>query len=114
MRRAGLTGSSIGESGDEGERRMEGDWTVETAELITSPRRPREETAEEQLLRRRRREAVVVSDGGQPLGREDIIQREATGGRDEAEADSRRLTDQANRDDENAHVPGWRSWIPWR
>lgn len=41
----------------------------------SSPRRHREGNAEEQALRRRRREAMVLSEGGRPLGRDDIIQR---------------------------------------
>lgn len=40
-----------------------------------SSRRFQEGSAEEQALRRRRREAMVLSEGGRPLGRDDIIQR---------------------------------------
>lgn len=40
----------------------------------SSSRRPLEGSAEEQALRRRRREAMVLSEGGRPLGRDDIIQ----------------------------------------
>lgn len=38
-------------------------------------RRLRDESAEEQALRRRRREAMVLSEGGRPLGQDNIIQR---------------------------------------
>lgn len=38
------------------------------------PRRLQPGTVEEQRLRRRRREAMVLSEGGRPLGRDDIIQ----------------------------------------
>lgn len=41
----------------------------------SSSRRPQDGNAEEQALRRRRREAMVLSEGGRPLGRDDIIQR---------------------------------------
>lgn len=41
----------------------------------SSSRRPLDGNTEEQALRRRRREAMVLSEGGRPLGREDIIQR---------------------------------------
>ncbi|KAL1960791.1 hypothetical protein VTO42DRAFT_6621 [Malbranchea cinnamomea] len=40
---------------------------------VTSTRRQNEASAEEQALRRRRREAMVLSEGGRPLGQEDII-----------------------------------------
>ena len=56
-------------------------------------RRPRRrqtavDSEEEQAIRRRRREAMVLSDGGGPLGQENIIQREDTTN-DSTEADPR-------------------------
>lgn len=54
-------------------------WMVDGEETAgtfrTAPRRPQEGSLEEQALRRRRREAMVLSEGGHPLGRDDIIQR---------------------------------------
>ncbi|KAH0499466.1 hypothetical protein TgHK011_006663 [Trichoderma gracile] len=41
-------------------------------------RRTREHSAEEQRLRRQHREAMVLNDGTRPLGREDIIERDAS------------------------------------
>ncbi|KAL9484607.1 hypothetical protein ACSS6W_003396 [Trichoderma asperelloides] len=41
-------------------------------------RRAREHSAEEQRLRRQHREAMVLNDGTRPLGREDIIERDAS------------------------------------
>lgn len=78
MRLAGLTGSSIGETGDEyiGVIGLEEAMVMEES-LAT--RRLRDDTLEERMIRRRRREAIVVSDGRQPLGRGDIIQRHGTG-----------------------------------
>ena len=45
------------------------DWNVAGVPRV------HEESVEEQALRRRRREAMVISDDGEPLGRENIIQR---------------------------------------
>ena len=42
-------------------------------------RRRRDESLEEQALRRRRREAMVLSEGGRPLGQDNIIQRPVNG-----------------------------------
>lgn len=41
----------------------------------SSSRRFQEGSPEDQALRRRRREAMVLSEGGRPLGNDDIIQR---------------------------------------
>ncbi|KAH6606590.1 hypothetical protein Trco_005743 [Trichoderma cornu-damae] len=41
-------------------------------------RRTREHSAEEQRLRRQHRQAMVLNDGTRPLGREDIIERDAS------------------------------------
>lgn len=73
MRLAGLTGSSIGESEDDDDRKTGMD------DEIVVVRRRRNDTPEERRIRRRRREAIVVSDGRQPLGRGDIIERWGTG-----------------------------------
>ena len=82
LRNYGLVGSAIGETDDDfdGDIAMIfGEDTAGATSLqsgTTSGRRVREESMEEQALRRRRREAMVLSEGGRPLGREDIIQRE--------------------------------------
>ena len=44
-------------------------------ERRTPRRRANADSEEEQAIRRRRREAMVLSDGGAPLGQENIIQR---------------------------------------
>lgn len=54
---------------------VDGEDTAGSTRRLSSGRRLREGTAEDQALRRRRREAMVLSDGGRPLGRDDIIQR---------------------------------------
>lgn len=53
---------------------VDGDDTAGASRQNLS-RRLQPGTAEEQRLRRRRREAMVLSEGGRPLGRDDIIQR---------------------------------------
>lgn len=84
LRKFGLMGSMIEENDhddDDDDDDAEGDvWMVdgdETAGSIHQPssRRLQEGSAEDQALRRRRREAMVLSEGGRPLGRDDIIQR---------------------------------------
>jgi hypothetical protein len=56
------------------------DWVVEDEDTAAAPAvgwgtRPQpERSASEQARRRRRREAMVFSEGGRPLGRDDIIQ----------------------------------------
>jgi hypothetical protein len=54
-------------------RMVDGDDTA--GPIQYAPSRVQEFSAEDQALRRRRREAMVLSEGGRPLGREDIIQR---------------------------------------
>ncbi len=121
LRRCGLIGSAIGESnGDEADTWMvDGDDTA-GGNLASGAgsRRVREESAEEQALRRRRREAMVFSEGGGPLGRENIIQRDEVLD-DEVERELEQLMDEVNReDDENlvadsSQTHGWSSWWPW-
>ncbi|KAJ5902402.1 hypothetical protein N7495_002930 [Penicillium taxi] len=52
---------------------FDGDETA--GSIRQSSRRPAEGNAEEQALRRRRREAIVISEGGRPIGSDDIFQR---------------------------------------
>ncbi|KAJ5628321.1 Armadillo-like helical [Penicillium lividum] len=83
LRKHGLMGSLIEEENEEdyGDDDDDGDvWMVDGEDTAgsyrgSSSRRPRESNADEQALRRRRREAMVLSEGGRPLGRDDIIQR---------------------------------------
>lgn len=89
LRKHGLMGSMIEENDqDDDEDNEDGDdddadsdvWMVDGEDTAgaypeSSPRRHRESNAAEQALRRRRREAMVLSEGGHPLGRDDIIQR---------------------------------------
>lgn len=53
-------------------------WMVDGADTAGAlpwlERRRQEASAEEQALRRRRREAMVLSEGGRPLGRDNIIE----------------------------------------
>ena len=124
LRKCGLTGSAIGENDD-----SEGDtWMVDGEDtagggpaLGARSRRVREESAEEQALRRRRREAMVFSEGGGPLGRENIIQREEVILDDEVERELEELMDEVNREDDalenhvadSNQVQGWSAWWPW-
>lgn len=84
LRKFGLMGSMIEENDhddDDDDDDAEGDvWMVDGDETAgsthqSSSRRLQEGSAEDQALRRRRREAMVLSEGGRPLGRDDIIQR---------------------------------------
>ncbi|KZF25994.1 hypothetical protein L228DRAFT_257502 [Xylona heveae TC161] len=104
MRQAGLMGSAMGEDEDVIDTWMiGGEDTAGDAvsiSLARSNRRVREESAEEQALRRRRREAMVLSEGGRPLGREDIIQREDIATSDEVERQLESLMEEVNREDE--------------
>lgn len=78
LRRHGLMGSMIDENDHDDDDADSDVWMVDGDETAgsrpASGRRVREGTAEEQAIRRRRREAMVLSDGGHPLGNEDIIQ----------------------------------------
>lgn len=79
LRRYGLMGSMIEENDHDDEDDWDSDvWMVDGEDTAgsrqVSSRRVREGTAEEQAARRRRREAMVLSDGGRPLGNDDIIQ----------------------------------------
>ncbi|KGO72283.1 hypothetical protein PITC_050830 [Penicillium italicum] len=80
LRKHGLMGSMIEENDHDDEDDADSDvWMVDADEAGGSfgrtPRRLQEGSAEEQALRRRRREAMVLSDGGRPIGNDDIIQR---------------------------------------
>lgn len=77
LRKYGLMGSMM-EENDHDDDDLDSDvWMVNGGDTAgsrpVSSRRVREGTAEEQAVRRRRREAMVLSDGGRPLGRDDII-----------------------------------------
>lgn len=82
LRIAGLMGSSWDESRDDEHPFLHTHGRPGLIDLRPH-RRLMEESPEEQRLRRRRREAMVLSDGAQPLGRENIIQRRNTGPREE-------------------------------
>lgn len=78
LRKYDLMGSMI-EENDQDDDDVESDvWMIDGDETAgarqVSGRRFREESPEEQALRRRRREAMVLSEGGRPLGNENIIQ----------------------------------------
>ena len=80
LRKYDLMGSMI-EENDQDEYEDDGDsdvWMIDGDETAgarrPSERRFREESPEERAWRRRRREAMVLSDGGRPLGNENIIQ----------------------------------------
>ncbi|KAJ5177510.1 Armadillo-like helical [Penicillium coprophilum] len=80
LRKHGLMGSMIEENDHDDEDDGDSDvWMVDADEaggiFGRTPRRPQEGSVEEQALRRRRREAMVLSDGGRPIGNDDIIQR---------------------------------------
>lgn len=82
LRKHGLMGSMIEENDqDDDDYDMDSDvWMVNGEDTAgsyrqSSSRRHQEGSAEEQALRRRRREAMVLSEGGRPVGRDDIIQR---------------------------------------
>ena len=81
LRKYGLIGSAMDEAQDE-----DGDVVMASPQEMLEQMemegwsgagvpRVHEESVEEQALRRRRREAMVISDDGEPLGRENIIQR---------------------------------------
>ena len=123
LRKHRLVGSAIGETDDE-----EGDTLMiggeDTAGLSIGSaargRRIREESIEEQALRRRRREAMVLSEGGRPLGRDDIIQRDNVVSDEDVEQDLERLIeDEARREDEERvgsstvehNRWGWTRWL---
>ncbi|BDD57891.1 hypothetical protein MAP00_003215 [Monascus purpureus] len=78
LRKYDLMGSMM-EENDQDDDDVESDvWMIDGEETAGarrfSERRFREESPEEQALRRRRREAMVLSEGGRPLGNENIIQ----------------------------------------
>ncbi|CAG7935690.1 unnamed protein product [Penicillium nalgiovense] len=85
LRKHGLMGSMIEENDhdDDDDDDDDGDsdvWMVDAGDAggsfgRTPSRRLQEGSPEEQALRRRRREAMVLSDGGRPIGNDDIIQR---------------------------------------
>ncbi len=133
LRLAGLIGSSIGESRDEDGGMFDGEQSP-PFEAVVARRRARED-ATEQRIRRRRREAIVVSDGAQPLGRDDIIQREDSfltehldSERDILDTDTdpallssdpevQRMIEgvrRVNADISDVHVPAWSVRMPWQ
>ncbi|PYI06249.1 hypothetical protein BO78DRAFT_429938 [Aspergillus sclerotiicarbonarius CBS 121057] len=74
LRKYGLMGSMLEENDHDD---YDSDvWMVDGEDTAGSRQLPgrRFRTAEEQAVRRRRREAMVLSDGGRPLGNDDIIQ----------------------------------------
>jgi hypothetical protein len=78
LRKYGLMGSMM-EENDHDDDDEDGDvWMVDGDDTAGprrfSGRRPADDSAEEQALRRRRREAMVFSEGGRPLGNDNIIQ----------------------------------------
>ncbi|OQD78371.1 hypothetical protein PENDEC_c001G07079 [Penicillium decumbens] len=84
LRKHGLMGSMIEENDQDDDDDDDEDsdvWMVDGEDTAgssfreSSSRRFQEGSPEEQALRRRRREAMVLSEGGRPLGRDDIIQR---------------------------------------
>jgi hypothetical protein len=82
LRKHGLMGSMIEENDQDEDDDDDADsdvWMVDADEaggsFGRSPRRIQEGNVEEQAQRRRRREAMVLSDGVQPIGSDDIIQR---------------------------------------
>ncbi|KAA8642213.1 uncharacterized protein ATNIH1004_011154 [Aspergillus tanneri] len=76
LRKYGLMGSLIEENDQDDEDSdvwmVDGEDTAGSRRI--SARRFTERSSEEQAVRRRRREAMVLSDGGQPLGNDNIIQ----------------------------------------
>jgi hypothetical protein len=66
------------------------------------PRSARNSTFEQRRARRRRREAIVVSDGRQPLRREDIIQRN----------DGELADEDVEADLQDPRIAEWTSWRP--
>ena len=77
LRKHGLMGSMMEENDHDDDDDMDSDvWMIDGEDTAGTSRgrRMREGTAEEQAVRRRRREAMVLSDGGHPLGNDDIIQ----------------------------------------
>ena len=120
LRKHGLVGSAIGETDDEeGDTLMVGgeDTAGFSIGSIARGRRVREESIEEQALRRRRREAMVLSEGGRPLGRDDIIQRDNVIRDEDVEQELERLIeDEARREDEerNDASTAEHNWWSWR
>lgn len=79
LRKHGLMGSMI-EENDQDDDDDSDVWMVDGEDTAgsyrqSSSRRFQEGSPEDQALRRRRREAMVLSEGGRPLGNDDIIQR---------------------------------------
>lgn len=79
LRKYGLMGSMMEEENDQDNEDGDSDVSMvdgeDTAGVRRFPgRRHPEDSAEDQTLRWRRREAMVFSEGGRPLGNENIIQ----------------------------------------
>ncbi|PGG99416.1 hypothetical protein AJ79_08532 [Helicocarpus griseus UAMH5409] len=97
-------GGDYDDDGEEDDSDSSSDiWMVggeDTAGLLpwTGGRRRQEGTAEEQALRRRRREAMVFSEGGRPLGRDDIIQPVQNTEDEELDAELEQLADEVDQE----------------
>lgn len=78
LRKYDLMGSMLEENDHDDDDTDSDVWMIDGDETAGvrrySGRRIQEESPEEQALRRRRREAMVLSEGGRPLGNENIIQ----------------------------------------
>jgi hypothetical protein len=115
------------DDGDDGGGDGDSDVWVIDGEETPGPtawlgRRMQEGSAADQALRRRRREAMVFSEGGRPLGRDDIIQPHRNGREDEdLENELEQLIEEVNREDEEeaAQLEATerethrRQWILW-
>ncbi|OJD14318.1 hypothetical protein AJ78_05313 [Emergomyces pasteurianus Ep9510] len=100
------TGGGYDDDGDRDDDDSDDDsdvWMVGGEETAGLPlwvggRRRHEGTAEEQALRRRRREAMVFSEGGRPLGRDDIIHPTRNMEDEELDAELEQLADEVDRE----------------
>ncbi|KLJ06951.1 hypothetical protein EMPG_17559 [Blastomyces silverae] len=113
--------------GDDDDDESDGDsdvWMVGGEETAGLPlwaggRRRQEGTAEEQALRRRRREAMVFSEGGRPLGRDNIIHPVRNREDEELDAELAQLADEVDRELREEQLEAERqerprrSWSMW-
>ncbi|WEW58501.1 hypothetical protein PRK78_003969 [Emydomyces testavorans] len=96
-------------------------WILDEDAAGTQPwsgRRPQEGTAADQAIRRRRREAIVFSEGGRPLGRDNIIEPIRNDEDESLEDQSDEIQAEANRDSESLQTENntsqqnqWRAWL---
>ncbi|ODH39834.1 hypothetical protein ACO22_01777 [Paracoccidioides brasiliensis] len=91
-------GDSDNDSGSDSDVWMVGGEDTAGLSSWTEGRRRQERTTEEQALRRRRREAMVFSEGGRPLGRDDIIHPVRSRMDEDIEAELELLADEVDRD----------------